>query len=117
MSRDNILHKVRTALGRNEGQTPAPAPSVRIRVPEVDLETRLHSFACALEALAGKFYRASSQPDACAYVARLVEGKCSVASNAPYLKECGITEIDGVQTGFTEEPEHAAAVALLVPAW
>ncbi len=105
MSRENILHKVRTALGRNEGQAPAPAPAVRIRVPEVDLETRLRSFARALEALSGKFYRASSQQDACAYVSRLVEGKCSVASNAPYLRECGITGIDGVRTGFTDEPE------------
>ena len=35
MSRDNILHKVRTALGRSAGQAVADAPPVRLRVPEV----------------------------------------------------------------------------------
>jgi L-lactate utilization protein LutC len=78
---------------------------VRIRVREMDMDTRIRSFACALEALSGNFYQASSQQDACAYVARLIDGKVSVASNAPYLEECGITGIDGVQTGFTDELE------------
>ena len=35
MSRDNILHKVRTALGRSAGQAVADPPPVRLRVPEV----------------------------------------------------------------------------------
>ncbi len=103
MSRDHILHKVRTALGRSAGQAPAALPEPRLRVPEMDLETRLTRFSGALEALSGKFYRASSQADACRYVAALSEAKTAVASNSPYLKECGITALAGVRTGFTEE--------------
>jgi len=104
MSRDNILHKVRTALGRSAGQPPAPPPEARLRVPEVDLETRLARFSQALEALGGKFYRAASQDDARAYVAALVDGRSAVASNSPYLEQCGITALAGVRSGFLEEP-------------
>ena len=38
MSRDNILHRVRTALGRSAGQAVADPPPVRLRIPEVDME-------------------------------------------------------------------------------
>src|ERR1035441_6233420 len=40
MSRDNILHKVRTALGRSAGQALADPPPVRLRVPEAAMEDR-----------------------------------------------------------------------------
>jgi L-lactate utilization protein LutC len=105
MSRDNILHKVRTALGRSAGQpAPALAPP-RLRVPEVDLETRIRSFSEALEKLAGKFHRAASIEDARAYAAALLAGKTAVASNAAFLRECGITALEGVRSGVTAERE------------
>ncbi len=104
MSRDHILHKVRTALGRSAGQAPAPAPEVRLRLPEMDLEARLRSFSAALEALGGTFRRAASQEDARAQVAALLDGRSAVASNSPYLAGCGITALGGVRSGFTEEP-------------
>jgi L-lactate dehydrogenase complex protein LldG len=105
MSRDNILHKVRTALGRSAGQlAPALAPP-RLRVPPMDLETRLQAFSKALEELAGKFYRAASLEDARAYAAALLGGKTAVASSAALLRECGITALDGVRSGVTEERE------------
>jgi L-lactate dehydrogenase complex protein LldG len=105
MSRDNILHKVRTALGRSAGQ-PAPvlAPA-RLIVPEVDLETRIRRFAEALDVQAGKFHRATSLEDACAYAAALIAGKTAVASNAALLRECGIAALDGVRSGVTDERE------------
>src|SRR5215469_2656772 len=59
MSRENILHRVRTALGRSEGQPPASAPTVRLRPAETDRETRISSMLDRVEALAGKTYRAS----------------------------------------------------------
>ena len=43
MSRDNILHKVRTALGRSAGQAVADVPPVRLRVPEAAMEDRIAS--------------------------------------------------------------------------
>jgi len=113
MSRDHILHKVRTALGRSAGQAPSPAPEVRLRLPEVDLETRLTSFSAALEALGGKFHRASSPDDAGAYVAALIEGRSAVASNAPYLNECGIAALAGVRSGLVEEPELRSLCAVV----
>src|SRR5256885_11870388 len=57
MARDNILHKVRTALGRSAGQAVAPVPPVRLRVPEVPMEPRIASFIARLEVLAGKAVR------------------------------------------------------------
>jgi len=105
MSRDHVLHKVRTALGRNVGQ-PVPAPpSVRLTIPQVDIETRVASFCQRLEALAGKTYQATSQRDACAYVENLIDGKLAVASNAPVLVECGITALPNVRSGITDRQE------------
>ena len=112
MSRDHILHKVRTAVGRSAGQAPSPVPDVRLRLPETDLETRLANFSSALEALGGKFHRASSMEDARAYVASLVEGRSAVASNSPYLEECGITALAGVRSGLVEEPELRSLCAV-----
>jgi L-lactate dehydrogenase complex protein LldG len=105
MSRDNILYKVRTALGRSAGQpAPALAPP-RLRVPEVDLEMRVRCFSEALEKLSGKFYRAASLEDARACAALLLAGKTAVASGAGLLRECGITGLEGVRSGVTDERE------------
>jgi len=108
MSRDNILHKARTALGRGAGQPAPPLAPPRLRIPEVALETRLGQFARALEALNGHCHRASSPQGARDYAAALLQGKTSVASNAPFLRECGISTLDGVRTGVTEEAELRA---------
>jgi L-lactate dehydrogenase complex protein LldG len=111
MSREDILHKTRTALGRAAGQAPETAPEARIVIPEVELEARIQTFFCALEKLAGKTYRASSPADARAYVEQVTGGQRAVASNAPFLAECGITTLPGVESGFTGEPELRAACA------
>ena len=111
MPGEYILHKVRTALGRNVGQPPAPAPPSRLRIPEVDLEARLGSFFRRLEALAGKTFRAATRAEARAYVERVLAGRTAVASNAPLLRECGITALPSVRTGFTgAAPLRAACV-------
>jgi len=111
VSRDRILHKVRTALGRSAGQAPAGAPEVRLRVPEMSLEERLAAFQRALEALGGTFARAASPEDARTRVAALVAGRRVVASNAAYLKECAIDTLEGVEGGFRDEAELRRACA------
>ena len=58
MSRENILHKIRTAVGRSAGQPPADPPPVRLRVP-VEMEARMASMIARVEALAGKASRTS----------------------------------------------------------
>jgi L-lactate utilization protein LutC len=127
MSRDNILHKVRTALGRSAGQAVAPVPPMRLRVPEVPMEARIASFITRLEVLAGKAVRVGSMAEARAFVAETIAGKTAAASNAPYLAECGITGLPGVcsadyalgDTGTLvtiASPAEARLMSLLPPA-
>jgi L-lactate dehydrogenase complex protein LldG len=108
MSRDYILHKVRTALGRSVDQAPPPAPAVRIAVPAVSLEKKIDSFCERLEALAGKTHRATSFAGALDYVERLVAGRPAVASNAGLLMECGIAALPSVRSGLTDREELRA---------
>jgi len=111
MSRDNILHKVRTALGRSADQPPPPPPAVRIAVPAVGMEDKILSFRERLEALAGKTHLALSAEDALAYVRRVVDGREAVASNAPFLVECGVTGLPTVRSGVTDREELRALCA------
>jgi L-lactate dehydrogenase complex protein LldG len=108
MSRDHILHRVRTALGRSAGQEPLPPPPARIRVPDVTMEERIASMIARVDALAG---RAMETADPCAAVAAAIEGKTAIASNAPYLAQCGITSLAGVRSGITDREELRAICA------
>jgi L-lactate dehydrogenase complex protein LldG len=105
VSRDNILHRVRTALGRSEGQAVADPPPVRIRVPQMEMEARIASVRTRVEALAGKTHRAPSPAEAGRIVAAAIQGKTAVTSNAPFLAECGITALPGVHSGITGREE------------
>ncbi len=111
MSRENILHKVRTALGRSAGQDPGEPPPVRLRIPEVNPQARVDSLLGKVAALAGKTKQVQSRAEACAYVAALVDGRSAVASNAPFLEECGITKVPGVRAGVQSREELRALCA------
>jgi len=111
MSREAVLHKVRTALGRTAGQPLEEPPPTRIGIPEVDLEARIDLFRTRIEALAGKTHRAASAEDARQYVSSVIAGRSAVASNAHILQECGITSLPGVESGFTERNELRALCA------
>ena len=102
MSRDYILHRVRTALGRGAGQAVAPPPAARIRVPQVPMEARVASMLERVRALAGE---AVESADPRAFVAHAIAGKTAVASNSAYLVECGIAGLPGVRTGITDREE------------
>lgn len=101
-TRDEILSGIRASLGRKEGQMPPPVPPVRIRVPDVSLEKRIESFRASLEKLNGKVHRADSKDEARAYVERVLERRSAVASNAPFLKECGIDGLANVRAGGSD---------------
>ena len=90
-AREQILHRVRTALGRTEGQTAADAPPVRLRIPAANLETRIASMTARIEALAGRVRRVSTPAAAGALVSEMIANRTAVVSNAPFLDECGIT--------------------------
>jgi L-lactate dehydrogenase complex protein LldG len=105
MQRENILQKVRTALRRDAGRRPTEVPAVRLLSSEVDHEARIRQFCESVESLAGKAYCANSQADACAYASSLLGKGTAIASNAPILRESGITALPGVQTEASSEEE------------
>ncbi|MCL6505629.1 MAG: lactate utilization protein [Bryobacteraceae bacterium] len=111
MSRDHILHKIRTVLGRSAGQPPAEAPPVRLRVPEADVEARIETFLASVSRLNGKTHRAHSCEEVRDYAARLLDGRRAVASNASVLRDCGITCLPGVECGFSDRGALQAACA------
>jgi L-lactate dehydrogenase complex protein LldG len=102
MAREPVLNKVRTALGRRPGQEIVDPPPVRLRPEIIDLESRVAGMLRAVDALAGKARRAATGSDARAYVGAVLDGRTAVASNAPFLRECGILDLPGVQSGFTD---------------
>jgi L-lactate dehydrogenase complex protein LldG len=109
VSREHILHRIRTAIGRSAGQPPGVAPPVRIRVPSDDAAARVAgrvtTMLARVEALAGKTYHAATPEDARAFVAAAIAGKTALASNAPFLIECGIANLPGVRTGIADREE------------
>ncbi len=108
MSRENILHRIRTAVGRSAGQAVADPPPVRLRIPQVEMETRIASMQARIEALAG---RACCVADPCAAVATAIQGKTAIASNAPILAEFGITRLPEVRSGVRDRAELQALCA------
>jgi L-lactate dehydrogenase complex protein LldG len=111
MSRDHILHRVRTALGRSAGQAVPEPPPVRIRVPEVAMEARVSAMLAGVEGLAGKAFRTATTGQARVLVGSAIEGKSAVASNSSYLEECGIPSLPGVRSGITDRDELRDACA------
>jgi L-lactate dehydrogenase complex protein LldG len=105
MSREHILHKVRTALGRTAEQRVPEPPPVRLCIPDVDLDTRVCNLLGNVERLAGKAVRVPAPEDARDYVSSLIDGKTAIVSNAPFLRECGIPDIAGVSSGVTDPTE------------
>lgn len=101
-SRESVLHRVRTALGRPEGAGVPPVPAPKIHIPAVEVERRVDKFIAAFEALNGKAHRATSPRHAAELAAHILGGRRAVASNAPFLAECGITSLPGVESGFTD---------------
>lgn len=102
MIRERMLRDVRTALGRRPEQAVPAPPPVRIVIPDVPLARRIESMLERVAALAGKTLHARSKDEAREYVASVIQGKAAVASNAAFLRECGITDLAGVESGVTD---------------
>jgi L-lactate utilization protein LutC len=88
-AREEILGRIRAALGRARD---LPAPPVRLRPRPASIEDML----ARITELAGRTYRAADMADARSYVMGALNGRSAIASNAPFLRECGITELPGV---------------------
>ena len=111
MQRDHMLQDVRRALGRHAGQAVPPPPPVRLVIPQVPVSQRIEMMLERVAALAGKTLHAHSLPEAREYVASVIEGKTAVTSNAPILRDCGITDLPGVRSGISNREELRALCA------
>jgi L-lactate dehydrogenase complex protein LldG len=97
MSRETVLHKVRSALGRTPGQAPAEAPPPLLFSPAIDTEARVTLFIEKFEALGGKAVRVPDASAAKAWLVDFLGGRTAVASNSPYLRTCGLPEFPAVE--------------------
>ena len=110
-SREHILHKTRTALGRSAGQVPPDPPEVRLTLPVIAIEDRIEMFSSALTALAGRVFVAKDAGEAREYAFELLAGRAAVASNSSFLRDCGLYSIEGVAGGFQSREELRSACA------
>lgn len=104
--RDNILHKVRTALGRRGGDAPERAPAARLIVPEMSRDERLVRLIREFPARAE---RAESPQQACNVVRSLLAKRAAVALRNPLLESLGVLDLDGVQAVSSADELRAAA--------
>ncbi len=112
MSRQAMLRRVRTALGRAAGQPVADLTSPRLQTPTQG-DDFVAAFRERFEILGGVMHLVPSPQEAGAAVARVLAGRAAVASNAALLKECGVTAIPSVVSGITDREalrQHCAAL-------
>jgi len=110
-SREQILTSIRSALGRTAGQSVPPLPQPVLRVPYSDHKALVDTFVQSLEKLAGKAIVVRAAADVVPALAKILEGKRLVASNASYLENCGIRALPNLQTGFTDPAAWREACA------
>src|SRR5260370_35025399 len=96
-AREEILSKIRDGLKRTNNSAPPP---VRLRPHSGSPEL----FLKRVNALAGKTYRAIRAADARDYVTAALNGRSAIASNAPLLKEWGISTLPAVTSGNADRP-------------
>ena len=95
--REQVLHKVRTALGRRRGQVPEPPPALSLTSADLDLEERARLL---IDNFPGQCLRAGSPEEARRYVSDLLAGRLGVASQASFLRTTGIALLPGVASNI-----------------
>jgi len=111
-SREVVLQNVRKALGRAAGLLPTSLTAPRLRVPLSDRNRSTSLFGQNLEKLGGKCFFVGEPVAVIPVLAEFLQGKRAVASNAPFLADCGVTALPQVESGFTDrEALRAACVA------
>lgn len=89
-ARDNLLARVRSALGREPGDRVPPAPPVRLAAP--GNSDRLARFSAAVTLLGGTVVEVASVDQAKAEVQSRIAGGTFVASSAPILQTMGLAQ-------------------------
>ncbi len=100
--RENILHKVRTALGHHGSSVPEPPSPPRLIVPSWSPEERLARLTAKF---LGETVRCASLDEAAAFIAARVAGRSAVAANHPLLERLGVMSLPSVRSGLTGRDE------------
>jgi len=108
-ARETLLAKVRQGLGRAAGHLPASLAAPRLQIPLSDRNLFTPLFVRNFENLGGKSMLVREAGEVVGALEPLRAGKRVVASNAPFLADCGITGLAGVQSGFTDRDALRAA--------
>ena len=98
--REQVLHKVRTALGRRRSRPPDPPPAFSLATADLDLEERARLL---IDNFPGQCLRAGSPEEGRQYVSDALAGRRGVASDAPFLRTTGITSLPGVASNIRDE--------------
>src|SRR5579862_9844705 len=101
-ARDEILRDIRTALGRADNAMPAPLSAPMLRYPQMDRNLYVSLFVQNLEKLAGKVVVVPHADAVAPVIREVLGGKQAVASNAAFLKTCGVESLERVRGGFTD---------------
>src|ERR1700720_2768473 len=99
-SRTTILGRIRSGLQRTPGQLPPPLPPAALHTRNLSVPERVELFVGQFEKLNGKAVRVRTREEVAAAVRNLMNGDTAVASNSPFLRECGITDLPNVETGI-----------------
>ncbi len=110
-SREAVLGNVRKALNRAAGLLPTTLAAPRLRIPLSDRNRYGTLFGENLEKLAGKCIFVKEPVDVVPVLAELLQGRTAVASNAPFLADCGVLGLPQVQSGFTDREALRAVCA------
>ena len=76
-----------------------------------DLQRKTEAFAANFQNLGGKTWRARTSGEVVAAISGLLEGRRAVASNAPFLCDCGVTQLSEVRCGLTDREQLREACA------
>ena len=107
MSREEMLDRVRAALGRREGEAAPAPPALSLRTSEANLE----EFTARAEKLGLTVAVVDSPEDAHVKVKALLAGRTAIAPDDEFLTVCGIGGIAGVEKGITDPAAWRAAGA------
>jgi L-lactate dehydrogenase complex protein LldG len=106
--RENILHKVRTALGRRGGEAPERAPAPRLAVPDFG---RSEKITRLVRDFPGRAEQAASREQARELVIAMLAGRTAVALRHPLLESLGILSLPGVAPVAAQARELRSAAS------
>lgn len=89
-SREAILARIRTSLGRIPGEAPPAPPPVPLHPARIPVADRAVTFSARFEALAGKVYVVETPAEAGDCLRAIVAGRSTIAASHPFLEACGV---------------------------